>query len=69
MYHDDKLEGVVERAQVFVMAERLVAPIVEKNPPEKYRAGAPPLSTGSEVTPGEQHLDHIIRVADWLLES
>jgi hypothetical protein len=62
-------DKVVEREAVFLMSGQLVAPIIEKHPLEGYMSGAPAFSTGPPVTPSEQHLDHIIRVADWLLES
>lgn len=58
--------GSQERFQAFLTAKTLIDPLVEKHGLTEVRSGAPFQVTYTN-TPVEQHLEHILRVADWLL--
>lgn len=65
---DPTPEIVLARAYTWRMAVELVDPIVEKHSLETYRTG-PMFGVTSVVPPVEQYIDHIMRVADWLLDK
>lgn len=55
-----------EKLQAWQMASELVEPIIEKHGLEKYSSGVIFQST-STFTAVDQHVDHILRVANWLM--
>jgi hypothetical protein len=55
------------RERIFIKAGTLVAPIVEQHGIEDHQDGGAIFVRGVNVTAVEQHLEHIMRVADWLL--
>lgn len=61
------IEDVAHKKIIFEMARDLVEPLTEKYELQTVRTGSV-FTTISETTPIEQHLDHILRVADWLVE-
>lgn len=60
-------ERIVQRRATWDMASDLVAPLVEFHGVEDYSIGQL-LNQTSKFTKVDQHLEHILRVADWLLE-
>ena len=62
-------DEVVERRKVFIEGARMIDDIVTRHGLKEYRMGAPAFSSGSTVTPAEQHVDLILRVANWLLQE
>ena len=58
---DNLLDAIYAAAQV-------VNPIVEKHPLQKQVSGNI-LVHASSYSPAEQHIDLILRVADWLLDN
>lgn len=61
-------EQLAERLTVWDRAAELVAPIVEKHGLETYKVGSTVISYGtSTFTSVDQHIDHILRVANWLI--
>lgn len=59
-------ENIIERQFVWERASTLVEPIIAKHDLDPYRTGAP-FSIAKTITKVEQHIDQIIRVANWLL--
>lgn len=60
---------IVVRRVVFESANELVKPIIEQHGLEEYKQGSVAFfSTPSTMTKVDQHIDQIIRVADWLLD-
>lgn len=59
----------VDRGFLFVKAKDLVDPIVEQHGLKPRRSAAPFFGIGYEISSAEQHVDLIIRVADWLSEE
>ena len=58
----------IKRKEAWKTAAKLIEPIVKKHGLEKYSPGASLFTTGTGVvTPVEQHINHILNVADWLL--
>lgn len=57
---------ISKRSHIWKHATELVAPIIEQHGLETYKSGSMfgPYST---FTPVDQHIEQIIRVADWLL--
>lgn len=62
-------QAVLERKAVWEMAAELVIPIVEDHGLEEYRSGPSNILMPAPhvTTKVDQNIDHIIRVADWLL--
>lgn len=56
------------RLEAWEIATKLIEPLVEKHEIETYRTGAP-FAQSSVTTKIDQHLEHILTVADWLLEE
>jgi hypothetical protein len=54
---------MMDKRLAFSQAEILVESVVSKYEAETYA------SSGATFTPTDQHIDQIIRVADWLLEN
>lgn len=63
--NDDKVK---ERVDIFLASKTLVDSIVSEHGLEIYRAGQVFGST-STYTKVDQHIDHVIRVANWLLDK
>lgn len=61
-------EEVARRITTWNTARDMVQPIVAIHGLEEYRSGAP-FGQQSTFTKVDQHLDHIMHVADWLLEK
>lgn len=63
-------EEVAAREAVWNVATELVIPIIEDHGLEEYRAGPQNILVPGPhlVTKVDQNIDHIIRVADWLLD-
>lgn len=61
-------QHVNKKAEAWVMATQLVEPVLKQNELKMYAIGNP-FNAQSRVTPAEQHIDIITRVADWLLEK
>lgn len=60
----------MDRLSAWKQASKLVAPIVKTHGLEKYSLGASLFTTGIGVsTPVDQHITHIMDVADWLLNE
>lgn len=55
-----------ERLQAFQLASELIKPIIEEHPLEMVQTGAI-FGPFSKFTPVDQHIDHTMRVANWLL--
>lgn len=62
-------DEVVERRKVFVEAGRMIDDIITQHGLKEYKMAAPAFVSGSTVTPAEQHIDLILRVANWLLQE
>lgn len=60
--------AVLHRRDVWEIAKDLVSTIIETHGLELYRTGSPFIPSATYTTV-EQHLDHIERVATWLLEK
>lgn len=56
-----------ERLEAWNRASDLVRPIIDEHGLEIYRMGAQMFNSGSTMTKVDQHIDHTMRVADWLL--
>jgi hypothetical protein len=61
-------ERVSTRTAAWNMASELVEPIVDRHGLEKYSTGPNIFAQTFKTTCVDQHIDHIMRVADWLLE-
>ena len=60
----------MKRKKAWKKAAHLVEPIVEKHGLKQYAPGASIFVTGTSVsTPVDQHINHILTVAEWLLEG
>lgn len=57
-----------ERLAAWSKAEEIVERIVDKHGLELYKSG-PPFGHVSTYSPAEQHIEHILKVADWLLDK
>ncbi len=55
----------MDRTEAWVTASKLVQPIVNEYELEDYPVG--PMFTASTNTKVDQHINHIMNVADWLL--
>lgn len=62
-------EQVQRRIEVFNIAARMVSGLVLEHGLETYTNAGSILVNGYNVTKVDQHLDHILRVADWLLDT
>lgn len=62
-------DNLLIRQAAFNEAGKMVDPLVEKHGLTEYKSNSTMLAQGSTVTLVEQHLDAIIRVADWLMEE
>ena len=69
MTAEEEYNRVQRRIDIFEKACELVAPIIERHGVENYKIGNQVMVHGTTMTKSEQHIDHILRVADWLLES
>lgn len=49
-------------------AVEMIVPILEDHKLQEYKVNAGPFNTGSTMTKVDQNVDHIIHVAEWLLE-
>jgi hypothetical protein len=58
---------VEERLAAFNAAKDLVAPIVEQHGLDVTKMSAPAFAQASSLTKVDQHISHILDVADWLL--
>ena len=58
-----------ERLKALGAAKHVVDPLVEQHGLEPYQMGAPAFTRGSTVTKVDQHIDNLLRVADWLLDK
>lgn len=56
------------RVHAWNAAKEMVDPIVEQYGLETYQAGAI-FAPSFKSTPVDQHIDHIIHVAEWLMET
>ena len=63
------VDEVAKRRAVWESAEELVAPIVLVHGLEAYNTGTNIFAQSTKMTPVDQHVEVIIRVADWLLDS
>lgn len=63
------IENLPVRKSIFHISTKLVEPIIEKHGLKEYKMGAAAFVSGSTVTPAEQHIDLILRVANWILEE
>lgn len=61
------LEKLRVRLNAFNMAAGLVDPMVLNHGLAEYQTRNPILGSGTTITVVDQHIDHIIRVAEWLL--
>lgn len=57
-----------QRLVAWSAAAEAVKPIVEQHGLEPYGAGGNIFAPTTRFTKVDQHIDHIMRVADWLLE-
>ncbi len=55
----------MDRSEAWVKASVLIQPVVAEHGLEEYSIGQ--LFSASTNTKVDQHLDHIMRTADWLL--
>lgn len=55
------------RERVFIKAGTMVSPIIEQHGIEDHQDGGAVFVRGVTVTAVDQHIDHIMRVADWLM--
>lgn len=63
-------EQIVTRGLIWEKADQMVAPLVEQHGIEKVTFGGGLFPTTTDVlTPIDQHISSIIRVADWLLKE
>ena len=62
-------DNLLIRQAAFNEAGKMVDPLVEKHGLTPYRAPGVAFTTPSTISNVEQHLDAIIRVADWLMEE
>lgn len=60
-------EEVIKRRIVFETADTMVQPLVNQHDLKDHNSG--PVFTSNPVTKIDQHITHILRVADWLLET
>lgn len=56
-----------EKLDAWIKASELIKPIIDEHTLEVYKSGAIPFGPSSTVTKVDQHIDHNMRVADWLL--
>lgn len=61
-------DNVIQKLVVWKEAETLVSPIISKYGLGQHATGPNVFSQTTKVTPVDQHIGHIMRVADWLLE-
>lgn len=57
------------RLKAWEQASQLVASIIAEHGLEIYKGAAPAFSTPSIFTKVDQHIDHIMNVANWLLQG
>lgn len=61
-------EGRIQhREKIFIKASVMLEPLVEQHGIEDHQDGGQLFVRGVTVTAIDQHLDHIMRVADWLM--
>lgn len=59
---------IAHREQIFIKASVMLEPIVEQHGIADHRDGGSAIFVSAPmVTKIDQHLDHIMRVADWLM--
>ena len=56
-----------QRYDVWLIASQMVDPIIEKHGIELVQTGQM-FGPSFKVTAVEQHIDHILKVADWLMD-
>jgi hypothetical protein len=59
----------MDRKKAWKKAKKLVDPIVELHGLQQIKGPANFLGSSSEQTPVDQHIGHILTVAEWLLEG
>lgn len=64
---EEEPDPMSRKLEALRLAESIVEPIVEKHGLKEYKGGAPVLYQASTFTVVDQHIDHILHVADWLL--
>lgn len=62
-------EQVIARRRVFELAAEMVDPIVKQHGLEKYTHQVNIFTTSFVSTPVDQHLTHIMSIADWLMQE
>lgn len=62
-------DNLLIRQAAFNEAGKMIDPIIEQHHLVDYKSSSMAFTTGTTVTCVEQHLDAIIRVADWLMEE
>jgi len=60
-------EDVATRRVAWEASQEMVKPIIEAHGLEQYSSGDQLFVKGAIVTKVDQNIDHILRVADWLL--
>ena len=65
---EEQKAELCQRRVVWDWASEMVAPIVEQHELKEYSMGST-FNRVSTTTVVDQHLDHIMRVADWLLDT
>lgn len=58
-----------ERLEAWKAAEELVAPIIEKHTLEPHKGSAMAFNIPPTFTKVDQHIGHIMDVANWLLKE
>lgn len=57
------------KLEAWTLAAELVKPIIEQHTLKQTSPGSSMFATGNTViTPVDQHIEHIIGVAEWLME-
>jgi hypothetical protein len=59
---------MAKKLDAWYAATKAVEPIIEKHGLVQHRVGNI-VATTATFSPVDQHIDHIVRVADWLLET
>lgn len=58
---------IAHREQIFIKASVMLEPLVEQHGIEDHKDGGAIFVNGATVTKIDQHIDHIMRIADWLM--
>lgn len=59
----------MNRMEALITANGFVEPIIDKHGLEPYVLGSSIFNPTSKFTKVDQHLDQVLRIADWLLEG